>query len=172
MNRTNGFTDRMHMYIGGMLFFGFLAGGLTFLWSYYLIIAGISEVLALWCFASLLNVIAKDRIEASKHFFPEGFRFKKRMFVENKEVWLAAALLTYCVLFGEMSVMFLEALISWNILAFAFFGISGFLFVYIPVIHVEMGKTIHRNDLNGVSYVRRQRKVYEALELLKKVNND
>jgi len=165
MDRTNGLTDRMHGYVGAMMFFSFCAGSVQLI--------GISipvMVLSLLILISitgvftgyLLSHISGERIEANRSLFHEDARIPRYKLLESNELKEMIILCNLCMMFGFIvSTLIIQALWFSSISMLVVF--AGILcLILIPVAHSRMSRMIHKNDVCGVSYIHKYKKMKEA----------
>ena len=175
--RVYGLTDNMHGFVGGMMSFSFLGSFIFYIGvnvfsipilSYSTIgLSVILIVLAILLLKNFMCAVANERIESSRYLFTEEDNIKKIDFIELPEAILSLLLLSFCIMSGELFAMFIQVLLCPNIIAIAYLGMTLLILVFIPITHSEMGMIIHRNDLSGVKHIRKQKKIYEARQILK-----
>lgn len=164
MNRTNGLTDQMHGYVGAMMFFSFCAGTVQLIGAF---IPSMLVFLALVVIVSvftgyLLSSITRDRIEASRHLFPEDAKIPRYKFLESGEVKEMIMLANLCMMLGFIVSTTILQVLLFNMISSLIILSGVFCLVLILVAHSRMSRMIHKNDVCGVSYIHKYKKMKEA----------
>lgn len=171
MNREYGLTDQMHECMGAIMFFSFFSGLSSMMYPRFWVVAFVmffaSSVLVSVFLYRFFYIVAEGRMNASRNLFPSGFPFRKWKFIEVGEFFSVSILCMYCGSLGCFLALVVRfSLLDDAILFYSFLMLMFFTGIPIITTHYEIGRKIHRNDLIGVTYVRKHKIISDSLKIV------